>query len=354
MIDGRPRVAITIGDPNGVGPEIVIKALSSESVYACAIPVVVGDVDILERAAAESPIPLLVRSLKAPEEANGKLGVIDVVHTKGMEEPVQPGTCRAAAGRAAYAYIHRAVDLTLAGRVHAIVTGPISKEALFAAGYRYPGHTELLVELTSAVDSAMMLVHQAFRVAHVTTHARLRDACNLVTRARVRRVIELTHEALVDLETPDSRIGVAALNPHAGEGGLFGPEEDAEIRPAVEDSRGAGIDVHGPIPADTIFPKLRAGQFDAVVAMYHDQGHIPVKLLSFELGPQPSVAGVNLTLGLPIIRTSVEHGVAFDIAGKWVASPRSLHDALLLAAQIALHKARKTGASSTSHATLCS
>jgi 4-hydroxythreonine-4-phosphate dehydrogenase len=238
-------------------------------------------------------------------------------------------------GQAAFEYIEVATRLAMEGRTQAVVTLPISKEALNLAGHHYAGHTELLAALTSSQHSVMMLVSGALRVGHVTTHVPLRGVPERITQARVEAVILLMAQALRRLGFSQPRIGVAGLNPHAGEHGLFGDEDERIIAPAVRAATAAGVDASGPWPGDTIFPRALAGELDGVVVMYHDQGHIPVKLLSFQLGPGRTVGGVNVTLGLPIIRTSVEHGTAFDIAWTGRASPQSLIDAITLAAQIA-------------------
>jgi 4-phospho-D-threonate 3-dehydrogenase / 4-phospho-D-erythronate 3-dehydrogenase len=242
-------------------------------------------------------------------------------------------------GRFAYLAVERGVRLAEAGKVGAIVTAPLNKEALNLAGHAYAGHTEMLADLTGARDSVMMLAHGAFRVTHVTTHTALKDVPRKVTPERLRRVATLTENALRKLGVAAPRIAVAALNPHAGEGGLFGREDIDVTEPTVAALRAEGMDIRGPMPGDTIFVNLRAGRFDAVMAMYHDQGHIPVKLLGFAVDPETGdwsgLSGVNVTLGLPIIRTSVDHGTAFDIAGKGVASAQSLIEAIEFAASLA-------------------
>jgi 4-hydroxythreonine-4-phosphate dehydrogenase len=242
-------------------------------------------------------------------------------------------------GRASFEYVSKAIELALRRAVDANVTGPINKAAVNAAGFRYAGHTEIYADKTGVADYALMLVHGGFRVAHVSTHVSLRQACDAVRKERVLKVIELTHDAVRRITGGTARLAVAGLNPHCGEGGLFGTEDDEEVAPAVRAARERGIDVEGPVPADTLFPKLRGGQYDAVVAMYHDQGHVPTKLLGFRYddrsGTWTSVAGVNVTLGLPIVRTSVDHGTAFDRAGQGTASAQSMVDAIQLAATLA-------------------
>jgi 4-hydroxythreonine-4-phosphate dehydrogenase len=268
------------------------------------------------------------------------IGFLDV---DGAGTRVPVGRSTAEGGRIAYDAIARSVDMALEGTVDAICTGPISKEALNFAGHHYSGHTELLADLTGARDSVMLLAHGHMRVSHVTTHVALEDVPRRVTPDRIGRVVALTDEALQALGLERRRIAVAALNPHAGEGGLFGRQDIDIVEPTIRQLRERGFDVEGPVPGDTVFVKLHAKQFDAVVAMYHDQGHIPVKLLGFSVdettGKWEALSGVNVTLGLPIIRTSVDHGTAFDIAGKGIASETSLIEAIELA--VALAKARQ-------------
>jgi 4-phospho-D-threonate 3-dehydrogenase / 4-phospho-D-erythronate 3-dehydrogenase len=242
-------------------------------------------------------------------------------------------------GRAAFEYVTKVIELAMAGRIDATVTAPINKAAINAAGYHYAGHTEIYAHFTGARDYAMMLADGNFRVAHVSTHVALRQACDLVRKARIGKVIELAHRALRQLGIASPRLAVAGLNPHCGEGGLFGTEDDKEIAPAVVEARAAGIDAEGPLPADTVFSKMLGGRYDLVVVMYHDQGHIPAKLLGFRYDDKTdtwgSLAGVNVTLGLPIVRTSVDHGTAFDKAGEGRANPQSLTEAIRLAARLA-------------------
>ncbi len=251
------------------------------------------------------------------------------------------GEVGAPGGRMAYLAIEKAVDFAMAKRIHGIVTAPLNKEALNLAGYHYAGHTELLAELTGVKGSVMMLAHGNMVVSHVTTHVALEDVPKRVTPERIRRVIDLTHAALKGLGKAKPRIAVAALNPHAGEGGIFGRQDIDVSAPTIAKAVADGMDVVGPVPGDTVFVKLRAGQYDAVIAMYHDQGHIPVKLLGFNVDPKTgkwdSLSGVNITLGLPIIRTSVDHGTAFDIAGKGIASETSLLEAIEYAERLAAH-----------------
>jgi 4-hydroxythreonine-4-phosphate dehydrogenase len=260
--------------------------------------------------------------------------------------PIRFGEIAPEAGRFAYLAIERAVELAQAGRIDAIVTAPLNKEALNLAGHHYAGHTDMLAALTHTRSSVMLLAHGDMRVGHVTTHVALADVPKLLTPERLRRTIDLTHAAVRDLGIDAPRVAVAALNPHAGEGGLFGRQDIEITAPVVEQCRADGMDVTGPVPGDTVFVKLRGRQFDAVVAMYHDQGHIPVKLLGFDVDPATgtwrALSGVNITLGLPVIRTSVDHGTAFDIAGTGVANEESLIEAIDYAERLA---ARRNGSS---------
>jgi 4-phospho-D-threonate 3-dehydrogenase / 4-phospho-D-erythronate 3-dehydrogenase len=337
-------LAITMGDPAGIGPEIIVKACLA----------------LRERLASGELRLLIIGHRSALDVARSLLGapadiptVSEVVDwptlaflQAGAERgAIGPGELSAEAGRFAYLAVERAVRLAQAGRVGAIVTAPLNKEALNLAGYHYAGHTEMLAELTGARGSVMLLAHGNMRVSHVSTHVALKDVPARLTPERLRKVIELTHAALLDLSVARPHIAVAALNPHAGEGGLFGREDIEISAPTIANCKAAGMRVSGPVPGDTVFVKLRAGQFDAVVAMYHDQGHIPVKLLGFSVDPASgrweALSGVNITLGLPIIRTSVDHGTAFDIAGKGIANEKSLIEAIDYALRLAAARSAK-------------
>ncbi|HEY64341.1 MAG TPA: 4-hydroxythreonine-4-phosphate dehydrogenase PdxA [Caldilineae bacterium] len=327
--DDRPLLAITMGDPAGIGPEIVLKALGHEEVYHQCRPLVIGDRRILQRAEAWVGIERLTyEPIENPAEGAYTSGIVTLMDLGNADpEAIPPGEITAAAGRAAVEYVTKACDLAMAGEVDAIVTAPLNKEAMNLAGFPYAGHTELLAERTRAGKVSMLLVGPTLRVIHVTTHVSLGEAIRRVTRDRVREVIGLAHQACKALGIPRPRIAVAGLNPHAGEGGLFGDEERREIAPAIETARSNGWDVTGPLPPDTVFLRAVKGEFDIVVAMYHDQGHIPMKLLAFD-------SGVNVTIGLPIIRTSVDHGTAFDIAGSGQARETSLLAAIEVAVQM--------------------
>lgn len=327
--DTRPIIAITMGDASGVGPEIIMKALSRPEVHALCRPLVVGDAARLREAGAIARAGLEVVALDSPAAARFAPGTVDCIDL-GLIPPGHPfGRLSPLSGEAAYRYIERATRLVEAGEADAICTAPLSKEALHAAGHKYPGHTELLAHLTGTPEVSMMLVAPKLRVIHVTTHIGLMDAIRRIEPGLVERVIARGHATLVKSGIAEPRIGVCGINPHAGENGLFGQgEEEEKIIPAVQACRARGWKVDGPLPADTLFFRAARGDFDLVVAMYHDQGHAPVKVMGLE-------AGVNITVGLPVIRTSVDHGTAFDIAGTGVADDGSLVEALRQAADLA-------------------
>ena len=340
----KPKhLAITMGDPAGIGPEIIVKtcmALGGRIAAGELRLLVIGSGQALERARAA-----LTPELAIPEVTTDAGDWPDLCFLQAGPEggPIEPGVLSADGGRFAYLAVEHGVRLVEAGRAGAIVTAPLNKEALNKAGYHYAGHTEMLAALTGVRGSVMLLAHGNMRVSHVSTHVALQDVPKRLTPERLRLVLDLTHEALLALGVASPRIAVAALNPHAGEGGLFGREDIEVSEPTIAQAVRDGLQVVGPVPGDTVFVKLRAGQYDAVVAMYHDQGHIPVKLLGFSVDPATgrweALSGVNITLGLPIIRTSVDHGTAFDIAGKGIANERSLIEAVEYAEQLAAHRA---------------
>lgn len=327
-----PLLGVTLGDPNGIGPEITVRAVLSPGAKSVARCLVIGDAWVIREAAAKFGAGASVHLGPDAPRDDGVIWALDVT---SFAPPLTPGKVTAHGGHAAFKYVEIATRLAMEGRTQAVVTPPISKEALNLAGHHYAGHTELLAALTGSQDGVMMLVSGGLRVGHVTTHVALRNVPERITPARVENAILLMAKALRRLGIPRPRIGVAGLNPHAGEHGLFGDEDERIIAPAVRAAAASGVDASGPWPGDTIFPHALAGELDGVVVMYHDQGHIPVKLLSFRLGAGGSVGGVNVTLGLPIIRTSVEHGTAFDIAWTGRASAQSLIDAIELAAKLA-------------------
>ena len=314
-----------MGDPAGIGPEIIVKGLATTP-DTCR-PIVIGDAAHLRRTADRFVPTLSLNPIKTLQEARFENGALNVLDLANVPESLTLGQASAAGGKAAVAYIQKAVDLALAHEVHAITTAPISKEGLHLAGHRYPGHTELLAELTGTPEVALMLAGEGLRVVLVTTHVALDEVKKLITRDRVARTIRLTHRWLTQVGLEHPQIAVTGLNPHCGDGGIFGDEEQSAILPAVELSREAGIAVSGPFPADALFGRIRSHPYDAVVAMYHDQGMIPVKMASMD-------RAVNITLGLPIIRTSVDHGTAYDIVGKGVASADSLLEALKVASAL--------------------
>lgn len=325
----RPTIAITMGDPAGIGPEIIMKALARPDVHAICRPLVIGDAKRLRQAGriVETDIP--VEALRDAGAANFETDAVQCLDLALVPEDLPFGRLSATAGEAAYRYIEKAVQVVQAGQAQGICTAPLSKEALHAAGHKYPGHTELLAHLTGTPEVSMMLVSPKLRVIHVTTHIGLLDAIAKIEPGLVERVIARGHDVLVKAGIANPKIGVCAINPHAGEGGLFGRGEEAEkITPAIEICRAKGWDVSGPLPADTLFFLAGRGDYDMVVAMYHDQGHGPIKVLGLE-------SGVNITVGLPVVRTSVDHGTAFDIAGKGIADERSLVEALRQAVALA-------------------
>jgi 4-phospho-D-threonate 3-dehydrogenase / 4-phospho-D-erythronate 3-dehydrogenase len=325
----RPIIAITMGDPSGIGPEIVMRSLAHREVYASCRPLVVGDAGRLRQVGAIVGSTLDLRVVSGDSAALFQPGTVDLVDL-GLVPPDLPfGRISAVAGEAAYRYIERACRMAVAGDADAICTAPISKEALQAAGHRYPGHTELLADLTGTPEVSMMLTAPKLRVIHVTTHIGLLDAIARIEPGLVERTIRRGRDTLVKAGIANPRIGVCAINPHAGEGGLFGRGEEAtKIEPAIATCRAAGWSVDGPLPADTLFFRAARGDFDLVVAMYHDQGHGPIKVMGIE-------AGVNITVGLPVVRTSVDHGTAFDIAGTGAADERSLLEAIRQAVELA-------------------
>ncbi|MBR0663209.1 4-hydroxythreonine-4-phosphate dehydrogenase PdxA [Roseomonas hellenica] len=327
--DSRPIVAITMGDASGIGPEIIMKALARADVYAMCRPLVIGDAIRLREAGAIAKAGLEVAALLGPEGARYGQGTVDCIDL-GLIPAGHPfGQLSPLSGEAAYRYIERATRLVQAGAADAICTAPLSKEALHAAGHKYPGHTELLAHLTGTPEVSMMLVAPKLRVIHVTTHIGLIDAIRKIEPGLVERVIARGRDTLQKSGIAEPRIGVCGINPHAGENGLFGQgEEEEKIIPAVAACRAKGWKVDGPLPADTLFFRAARGDFDLVVAMYHDQGHGPVKVMGLE-------AGVNITIGLPVVRTSVDHGTAFDIAGKGIADEGSLVEALRQAVDLA-------------------
>jgi 4-phospho-D-threonate 3-dehydrogenase / 4-phospho-D-erythronate 3-dehydrogenase len=331
-----PVLGLTMGDPAGVGPEIVGRALGEPRVAGASRCLVIGDASTMREALALIGSPLALRAVQTVADCRWRQGEVECLDLKNVDLATRPkARVSAAAGRAAYEYIAAAVRLAQAKEIDAIVTAPINKEALAAAGMPHSGHTEILATLSGTRDFAMLLMGKELRVIHVTTHVALRRVPDLVTRERVLRVIRLAQQTATSLGIKGPRIAVAGLNPHAGEEGLFGDEEQISIIPAVEDARKEGLQVFGPLPADTLFSRARGGEFDIVVAMYHDQGHVPVKTLGFTYDEKTKkwtgLSGVNVTVGLPFLRVSVDHGTAFDRAWKAGANHESMVEAIEVA-----------------------
>jgi 4-hydroxythreonine-4-phosphate dehydrogenase len=335
----KPILGITMGDPAGVGPEIIARAAAEPEVARTSRPIVVGAASPMRQALRLIGSRLTLHPVTTVAEAQWVNGTLECLDLDNVDMATLPrGEVSAAAGLAAHAYILRAVSLAQAGQIDGIVTAPINKEALAAAGVPHTGHTELLASLSNTRDYAMLLLGQDLRVIHVTTHVSLRRVPDLVTHARVLLTIRLAQQTMEGLGQPRARIAVCGLNPHAGEDGLFGDEEKTVIIPAIQAARMAGLDVAGPLPADTLFSRARGGEFDIVVAMYHDQGHIPVKTLGFTYD-EPSkrwtgLSGVNVTVGLPFLRVSVDHGTAFDRAWKGIANAESMVEAIDVAVRM--------------------
>lgn len=336
----KPILAITMGDPAGIGPEIVVKALNLKETYDKCRPLVTGDAAIMERAVRQMGTGQKVNSIENVGDAKFELGTIDVIDLKCIDmNTFEPGKVAPQCGNAAFVSIIKAIELAMAGEVDGTVTAPLNKEALHKGGHNFDGHTEIYAHYTGTKKYAMLLADEFLRVIHVSTHVSLREACDRVKKDRIIEVTELIDDACRQFGMEKPRIGIAGLNPHASDNGLFGWEEEKEIIPAVNELRERGFDVDGPVPPDTLFAKAKCGKYDGCVAMYHDQGHIPFKVVGFnwdkETGKMDSAKGVNITLGLPIIRVSVDHGTAFDVAGKGVASP----DAMLLSIDYATRMA---------------
>ena len=329
VVSEKPAIAITMGDPCGIGPEVVLKALSDPGVYASCRPLVVGNIHAMQRAVELTGLPLRINESGDPVAAGLDPQVVDVLDIKNLNpEDITVGRISPACGKAAMEWVTKAGELALAGTVAGLATAPLNKEAASLAGYQSIGHMELLQELSESKTVATMLLAKNLRVVHLSTHRSLRVACDYVKQDRIVEFLQLTHDSFVKWGFQHPRIGAAALNPHGSDGGLLGNEEAEEIAPAVAVARGRGIDVTGPVPADIIFHQAIQGQYDAVLAMFHDQGHIPVKVYGFE-------ESITANLGLPFVRTSVDHGTAFDIAGKGIASAESMLEAIRLAVGLA-------------------
>jgi 4-phospho-D-threonate 3-dehydrogenase / 4-phospho-D-erythronate 3-dehydrogenase len=327
-----PLIAITMGDPAGIGPEIIAKVFDSGEIFSYCRPFIVGNAGVMKKIVEDLHLPVFIRTVSTISEMDPASGKADVLSLANVDLAKHLwGRPNAASGKAVVEYIKLATELALSQKVDAIVTAPINKEMMNAAGFDFAGHTELLAHLTNSKDFGMMFVGGGLKLILVTIHHAITDLPRLITRDRVLRTIRLANTALQGFGIEKPRIGIAAFNPHASEGGLFGHEELDEILPAVLEARGEGIDASDPLPADTLFFKARNNYYDIVVAMYHDQGLAPLKMLAFG-------NAVNVTVGLPIIRTSVDHGTAYDIAGKGHADPASLLEAVKLASQMAMHR----------------
>jgi 4-hydroxythreonine-4-phosphate dehydrogenase len=342
----KPIIGITMGDPASIGPEIAVKALLNEKVHAICRPLLVGDARVFNDIVKRLKLPAVVNAITNVQDATFKPGTVDVLDLQNVDmSKLVFGEISAMAGNASFEAVKKVIDLAMAGDIDATVTGPINKKSINEAGHHFAGHTEIYAHYTGTKKYAMLLVEENMRVIHVSTHVSLREACDLVKKDRIVQVIELLHKGILQLGATNTRIGVAGLNPHAGDSGLFGTEDDGEIKPAVEEARKMGYDVDGPVPADTLFSKAATGTYGGIVAMYHDQGHIPFKLTGFKWNAEKkqmdSVKGVNITMGLPIIRTSVDHGTAFEIAGKGIASPDAMVLAIEAAVQLSKHKIKQ-------------
>ncbi len=325
----KPAIAITMGDPCGIGPEVVVKALADPRVYASCRPVVVGNTYAMQQAVRLTGLPLSINETDDLTSAGEDAGVVDVVDIHNLNpEDITVGQISIPCGKAAMEWVSKAGQLALAGVVDALATAPLNKEAASLAGFQSIGHMEVLQELSGSETVATMLLSKNLRVVHLSTHRSLRLACDYVKQERIAGYLRLTHDSFVRWGFPAPRIGVAALNPHGSDGGLLGNEEAEEIAPAVAEARDKGIDAIGPIPADIIFHHAIQGRYDVVLAMFHDQGHIPVKVYGFD-------ESITANLGLPFVRTSVDHGTAFDIAGKGIAEHTSMLESIRLAVALA-------------------
>ena len=325
-MENLPLIAITMGDPSGIGPEIIVKGLTTPP-DVCRT-VVIGDAAWLQLHASQWTPQLSIHPIKELNEARHESGVLDVLDLHNVPENLKIGHATAEGGKAAVEYIRKAVDLAMAQQVHAITTAPINKEAIHLAGFKYPGHTEMLADFTNTPEVALMLAGGSLRVVLTTTHIPLSKVQDLLTHDRILKTIRLTHQWLTQVGIEHPRLAVTGLNPHSGDGGIFGDEETATIVPAIKAAQKENIEVSGPFSADALFGRIHEVSYDAVITMYHDQGMIPIKMASMD-------RAVNITLGLPIIRTSVDHGTAFDIAGQGVAKPGSLLEALKIATTLA-------------------
>ncbi len=332
MKEIKPLVAITMGDAAGIGPEVVAKALTDPEIYRICRPLVIGAGVVMQKALNLIKVKMVLGEVKEVTDAGGVSNTLDILDLHNLDEKeVTVGQICKACGKASVEYIIKAAQLALHKSIDALVTAPINKEATRLAGYGELGHLELLAHYTNTGEYATMLATGPLRTVHLTTHYSLRDALDHVTKENILNRLKLTHASFQSWGFKNPRIGVAALNPHGGEGGILGREEIEQIAPAVKAAIEMGIDARGPYPADSIFNRAIKGEFDAVLAMYHDQGHIPIKVYGFE-------KSISVALGLPFIRTSVDHGTAFDIAGKGIAEAESMKEAIRTAVSLAQHQ----------------
>ena len=339
----KPILAITMGDPAGIGPEIIVKALNNKETYEKCRPLVTGDASVMEWAVRQLGTEQKINIIHSVREALFEFGTIDVYDLQCVDMTVfEPGVVSPQCGNAAFVSIIKAIELAMADEVDGTVTAPLNKEALHKGGHNFDGHTEIYAHFTGTKKYAMLLADKFMRVIHVSTHVSLREACDRVKKDRIIEVTELINDACRQFGFDNPHIGIAGLNPHASDNGLFGWEEEKEIIPAVNELKARGYNVDGPVPPDTLFAKARCGKYDGCVAMYHDQGHIPFKVVGFswnkETGKMDSAQGVNITLGLPIIRVSVDHGTAFDVAGKGIASEEAMLLSIDYATRMAVNR----------------
>jgi 4-hydroxythreonine-4-phosphate dehydrogenase len=339
----RPIIAVTMGDPAGIGPEICVKAYKNGHFHEKCKVFILGSRTALSDALRYTGTGLTLRELSDPSQAEGRPDVLDFIDPRPLAGgEYTPGRVNPACGDAAFAYVHTAIEYCKSGLADAVATGPLNKEALNKAGHHFDGHTEIFAHYTNTKSYTMLLASGSLRVVHVSTHVPLSRACELVTSSRVYETIRLADQALRLLGMESGRIAVSGLNPHASDNGLFGAAEAQEIAPAIEKARRDGLDVTGPIPPDSVFVRALGGEFDIVVAMYHDQGHIPLKLSGFKLDPETGryaqMSGINMTIGIPILRTSVDHGTAFDRARCNTANEGSMLEAIETACAAALAK----------------
>lgn len=339
----RPLIGITQGDPAGIGAEIAVKAMVKEDILKICRPILIGDLACVQDALRISDLSAPIHLIQSPADFSSDPGQINLLNLDLIQPGLwQYGLVNKMAGESAFRYIVKSIDLAMHGSIRAVVTGPINKESLHLAGHPYAGHTEIFADYTSTQDYGMLLTSPTLKVIHVTTHVSMRQACDLITKERVYRAIKLAAQACSLLGIEHPRIGVAGFNAHSSENGIFGNEEATGIIPAIDLAVKEGLTVIGPVSPDTVFIRAIAGEYDIVVAMYHDQGHIPLKMTGFkidrETGQFSQASGVNTTIGLPIIRTSVDHGTAFDRAGQGMANEESMEDAIRMAVRMARQK----------------